>query len=82
LPISGKTVFIVINGKVILRDHKMDEPYSYNVFQCATKGSILGVSALDNGLSCSSTIWAVVGSTYAEVISMNIDTFDMLWKQA
>lgn len=84
LPISGTqkgttNVFVVINGKIILRDHKLDDPNNYNVLQIATTGAILGVKSLDFGNSCQPSVWSVVTSVVAHVVRMSKDTFDELW---
>lgn len=36
LPITGSqkpdsTVFIILNGKILLRDHQLNDPFNYNV---------------------------------------------------
>jgi hypothetical protein len=75
-------VFIVINGKVILKKHEIDDPYASTI-QCVAKaGSLLGVSLLDCGISCMATVWSVVGSNVAHFIKMQRSVFDQLWHES
>ena len=36
-------VFVVLNGKVVLRKHSLDDPGHFDIVKVATSGSILGV---------------------------------------
>jgi hypothetical protein len=43
LPRASK-VHIVLNGKVMLREHNMNDPLEFNIIQVATKGHIIGAA--------------------------------------
>lgn len=53
-------VHIVLNGKVVLREHSMDDPFDFNVIQVATKGHIIGAEKIDLDKSCLPTVWSIV----------------------
>ena len=53
-------VYIVLNGKVVLREHSMNDPFEFNIIQVARKGHILGAEKLDMDKSCLPTVWSVV----------------------
>lgn len=40
-------VYVLLNGKVLLKEHTLDKPDHFNVISMATQGSILGVKKLD-----------------------------------
>ncbi len=39
---NTSNVHIVLNGKVMLREHSMNNPFDFNIIQIATKGHIIG----------------------------------------
>lgn len=87
MPITGSqkadaNVFVVINGKILLRDHHLNDPYNYNVMQVATSGAIIGVNRLDLQNSCRATVWSIVASNVAHVVEMTRETFDTLWRES
>ena len=71
---------MVLDGKVITRNHSLDNPFSYEILSVAKAGSILGVEYLDNGVSTSASAWSIVGSHKANFVEMSRDTFDRIWK--
>ena len=44
---SNAPVFIVLNGKILLRMHDVVKPNEYKVMSVAKKGAIIGVKFLD-----------------------------------
>lgn len=59
------SVYIMINGKVILREHKTEDPIQSTVKMVAKPGCVLGVPHLDHGISCCPYVWGVIGSVQA-----------------
>ena len=45
-------------------------------------GSIIGVSDLDLGTSCSPTVWSVVATTHACICEIRRDALDELWAES
>lgn len=80
LQVGADRVFVVLDGKVIMREHSLDNPFSYEILSVAKAGSILGVEYLDNGVSTSASVWSIVGSHKANFVEMSRDTFDQIWK--
>jgi hypothetical protein len=76
------TVYVVLNGKIALRDHQLDDPHDYNLIAVAKQGSIIGAKQMDMGFSSQSTVWAVVQSSIANVCSMSQATFDILLRKS
>jgi hypothetical protein len=71
-------IYVVMNGKIVMRDHNLDNPYDYNIISIAKQGSCIGVSTFDMGYSCNSTVWSVVTSVSAHVCRMTMDTFNLM----
>lgn len=74
LPISGaknSPVFVILTGKVILRDHLLNDPHDFKVASVASAGTVLGVSHLDCNVSCKPTVWSIVGSYTCVVVGMS-----------
>ena len=57
---QDKTVYLVLNGKIVYQDHSLDDPYAFKVSMIARPGIVIGVKELDNGASCLPTIFPVV----------------------
>ena len=74
--LSAQQVYIVINGKVILREHKMDDPLDFNVLQVVTQGEVIGNEKLDMGKSLLPFVWGVVYSHEVQLARMDISLFD------
>ena len=79
--VDSDCVYVVVNGKLVLRDHKLNDPFNYNVMQVAKPGSILGSAELDFGNSGRATVWTIVASHYAHVVKMSRETFQQLFKE-
>lgn len=77
---STENCFIVLNGKILMKDHYLDEPYNYNIMQIATQGSCVGVAKSDFGNTCLATVWGVVHSCTAHVVKMSVNTIEVLLK--
>ena len=68
-------VFIVLNGKLVTRDHRLNNPSEYNVIQVSRPGSIVGCPALDYGNSENATVWTIVQSHVAHLVKMQAGDF-------
>jgi hypothetical protein len=76
LQISGFTtadtnVYVMLDGKVSVRDHRQDRPLDYNLMQTASKGDILGAPDLDMGNSTMPHVWSIVQTTTAHAVKMS-----------
>jgi hypothetical protein len=77
---NTSNVHIVLNGKVMLREHSMNNPFDFNIIQIATKGHIIGADQLDMSKSCLPTVWSIVWSRVAHLVKMPAKTFERIWK--
>ena len=68
---NNENVFIVLDGKIALREHQLNNPFDYSILQIATSGSIIGCKSLDMGNSCRSGVWCVVYSNICRVVSIS-----------
>jgi hypothetical protein len=73
------SVYVVINGKVIMREHSTDDPIDTTMKQIAKSGSILGVDQLDTGVSNLPYIWGIVASTKCELVRIKRSVFEKIW---
>lgn len=85
LQISGFTtpdtsVYVMLDGKVAVRDHRLDNPNDYNLMQIASTGDILGAPDLDMGNTVMPHVWSIVQTTTAHAVKMSRQTFDELWR--
>ena len=74
-------VYILLNGKVVLRSFSFDEAYNFTPLQVATCGHILGAQKMDDGQSCKANVFPVVQSKIVNLIEMTLETFEFLWRQ-
>ena len=44
-------VYLLLNGKVILRKHSVEEPFDFKIISVMRPGNFIGVSDLDMGQS-------------------------------
>lgn len=58
---EGK-VYLLLNGKVILRKHSADNPFDFKVLSVFKPGSFIGAKELDMSQSCLPNAWAIVAS--------------------
>jgi len=73
------SVYILINGKIILREHNTANPLQTTVKQVVKPGCILGVPYLDHGISCCPFVWGVIGSVKAQLLKIKRSVFEELW---
>ena len=57
-----RTVYLLLNGKIDLQKHKLDEPLDLETVQVCKPGQFLGVSGLDLGVSTHPTTFPIVSS--------------------
>jgi hypothetical protein len=72
-------VYVLINGKVTMREHSTIDPVKMIIKQVCKPGYVLGVSALDQGISNLPYIWGSVTSKQAEFIKIKRSTFETMW---
>lgn len=75
-------VFILLNGRVIQREHTVQEPNQEKILAVRLPGSIIGVKDLDLGTSCQPIVWSVIATKYACMCELDKETFDMLWAES
>lgn len=69
--------YMVLNGRVGLRDHSQDNPADTQLIKVAKKGSILGAPEFDKGHSSLPLVWASVVTHQAHVARMKKETLFM-----
>ena len=77
-----KQVMVILNGKVVLREHELDNPGDFSIKSIAKSGHILFAPDLDNGNSNQPLVWPVIYSTQAELALIDRETFDHMWKES
>ena len=82
IEIDEKSVYLLLNGKVVYQDHELDEPIAYKVVMVAKPGTWIGVKALDMGMSCLPTVFPVVYSHTAQLLKLSPATFSQLWHES
>ena len=78
---SDNEVYIVLNGKVVLREHKMHDPLDFSVAQVVKQGQIIGEPSLDMGKSSLPFVWGVVYSHSANLARMDRSLFNEMWQE-
>jgi len=77
---SEEDLYIVINGRVLLRLHDQD-PLNYTNAAQYTSGMVIGHPSLDNGLSSLGQSFAMVASTECDLVRCNKQYFHSnIWK--
>ena len=69
-------VMVILNGKVILRQHDLDDPGNFTIMQVAKSGHILFAPELDHAKSNQPLVWPVVYSQSAQFALLERSTFD------
>jgi len=76
---SANEVYIVLNGKVVLREHKILDPLDFNVLQVVKQGQVIGKPSLDEGKSSLPFVWGVVYSHTVDLLRMDVSLFNEMW---
>ena len=79
LKFQGANVLILVNGKVVLREHNAQNPTKMEIKQVCKAGTIFGLDWLDNGTSSLPQIWPIVGCIEADFIRVSKETFSEMW---
>lgn len=77
---NSKSVFLVMDGKIVFREHSINDPTDYHIVQVCRSGDILNVPEFDMGVSNGTQVFPVVQSTQAHLVEMSHKTFQMLFK--
>ena len=75
-----KTVYIVLNGKAVLREHKISNPCDFNLLQVIRQGQVIGDPELDMGKSSLPFVWTVVYSEHIQLAKMDLSVFRRMWQ--
>lgn len=67
-------VVVIINGRVILRQHESNA-MDHKIVSSLSAGSLIGFKEGDDGLTCDSNIWPIVASRVVQYISIKRETF-------
>lgn len=70
----------MLDGKILLREHSLDSPYTFKIVSMATSGTILGVEFVDNNLSRTPFVFSVIRSKKSHLVVMPRSAFDQIWK--
>lgn len=73
------TVMIIINGRVVLRQHERN-PLQHKTLASYTCGQIIGYEELDDGMCRDCDVWVSVASKIVQYIEVERSTFAYLWK--
>ena len=68
--IDGAPVYLLLNGKVLLQEHTLEEPFKYQTVMIARSGSFIGVPELNMGKSSKTLVFPVVFSHSAHLLRM------------
>ena len=71
---------MVMDGRLVFREHSINDPTDYHIVQVCRSGDILNVPEFDMGVSNGTQVFPVVQSTEAHLVEMSHKTFEMLMK--
>ena len=77
---DDRTVYIVLNGKAVLREHKIGNPCNFELVQVVRQGQVLGDPDLDMGKSTLPFVWSVVYSQKIQLARMDLSVFRRMWQ--
>ena len=75
-------MYLLLNGKVILQNHSLDDPFETQTLQVTKPGMFIGVKSLDQGQSVLPLCFAVVYSDQAHLLKMSPEAANKIWLQA
>jgi hypothetical protein len=76
---SDAPVYLLLNGKVILQNHSLDDPFEAQTLQVTKPGMFIGVKSLDQGQSVLPLCFAVVYSDQAHLLKMSPEAASKMW---
>lgn len=59
---NSKSVFMIMDGKIVFREHSINNPADYHIVQVCRRGDILNVADFDMGVSNGTQVFPVVVS--------------------
>jgi hypothetical protein len=77
---NSGNVYLLINGKVILRKHSVEDPFDFNIVSIVRPGTFIGAPDLDMGQSNLPQMWPVVASHYANFLVIPRSEFSAFWR--
>ena len=81
IPPNDKVV-VILNGQIVMREHRLDSPEDFEVKFVGKSGHILFNKDLDDGNSNQPLIWPVVYSHSAQFALIDRNVFENMWKDA
>lgn len=73
---EGGNVYLLLNGKAILRKHSVEDPFDFSILSIVRPGLFIGAQELDMCQSSLPHVWAIVSSHSANFLVIPRSEFD------
>lgn len=74
-------VYLLLNGKIVLQEHSLDDPYNLRTIQITKPGLFIGVQELDMGQSSHPVVFPIVMSHVAQLVKFSRAAYNRLARE-